>query len=92
MLKLLRRFLGWDSDLRPGDPAPGSLPKGRPGATRTASAKPRVSRQAPVSSLALAEEDPALSLDKRETGFDPYNTGAFNRSASWEKISKRKDR
>ena len=25
-----------------------------------------------------------------ETGFDPYNTGTFNRSGSWERINKRR--
>jgi hypothetical protein len=35
-------------------------------------------------------DNPLLSLDKPvEDGFDPYNTGAFNRSASWERISRR---
>jgi hypothetical protein len=34
-------------------------------------------------------DDPKLTLDRPpEDGFDPYNTGAFNRSASWEKISR----
>lgn len=25
-----------------------------------------------------------------DTGFDPYNTGTFNRSGSWERINKRR--
>ena len=33
--------------------------------------------------------NPSLSLNgPQDEGFDPYNTGAFNRSASWDKISK----
>jgi len=38
-------------------------------------------------------DDPRLSIEKPpEDHFDPYNTGAFNRSASWEKISRQKKR
>ena len=38
-------------------------------------------------------DNPALTLDKPgEDGFDPYNTGAFNRSASWERIGRQKKR
>jgi hypothetical protein len=38
-----------------------------------------------------ALHNPSLSLDKpSEDGFDPYNTGAFNRSASWERIGRHK--
>lgn len=36
-------------------------------------------------------DDPKLTLDRpSDDGFDPYNTGAFNRSASWERISRHK--
>ena len=36
-------------------------------------------------------DDPKLTLDRpNDDGFDPYNTGAFNRSASWERISRHK--
>jgi hypothetical protein len=38
-------------------------------------------------------DNPKLTLDRpKDDGFDPYNTGAFNRSASWEKISRHKKR
>lgn len=38
-------------------------------------------------------DNPRLTLDKpSDDGFDPYNTGAFNRSASWEKIGRNKKR
>ena len=34
-------------------------------------------------------DNPELSLNgPQDEGFDPYNTGAFNRSSSWEKIAK----
>jgi hypothetical protein len=36
-------------------------------------------------------DDPKLTLDRpNDDGFDPYNTGAFNRSASWERIGRQK--
>ena len=37
-------------------------------------------------------DNPQLTLDRPTgDGFDPYNTGAFNRSASWEKIGRNKN-
>jgi hypothetical protein len=40
-----------------------------------------------------ALDNPRLTLDKPDNdGFDPYNTGAFNRSASWEKIGRQRKR
>lgn len=34
-------------------------------------------------------DNPELSLNgPQDAGFDPYNTGAFNRSQSWDRISK----
>jgi hypothetical protein len=37
-------------------------------------------------------DDPRLTLDRPsdDGGFDPYNTGAFNRSTSWERIGRHK--
>ncbi len=36
-------------------------------------------------------DNPRLTLDRpNDDGFDPYNTGAFNRSQSWEKIGRHK--
>lgn len=38
-------------------------------------------------------DNPRLTLDKpTDDGFDPYNTGAFNRSTSWERIGRQKKR
>jgi hypothetical protein len=38
-------------------------------------------------------DNPRLTLDKpADDGFDPYNTGAFNRSTSWERIGRQKKR
>jgi hypothetical protein len=46
-------------------------------------AQPKAKPKARVAPPALDfEEEPA------EPPFDPYNTGKFDRSASWEKISK----
>jgi hypothetical protein len=59
--------------------------------------KPPVKKpaQEPLDSSRLLEilDNPKLTLDRpKDDGFDPYNTGAFNRSASWEKISRHKKR
>lgn len=45
---------------------------------------------------ASGRRDDAQSPDWRidtpqDTGFDPYNTGTFNRSGSWERINKRRN-
>ena len=50
--------------------------------------KPKRDR-APIDVL----DNPRLTLDRpNDDGFDPYNTGAFNRSASWERIGRNKKR
>lgn len=37
-------------------------------------------------------DNEALQIDTpKDTGFDPYNTGMFNRSGSWERINKRRN-
>ena len=37
-------------------------------------------------------DNPDLSLSApQDDGFDPYNTGTFNRSGSWERINKRRN-
>ncbi len=37
-------------------------------------------------------DNPSLKLDAGpDEGFDPYNTGTFNRSGSWERINKRRN-
>jgi hypothetical protein len=126
MLRLLKRWLGWDStsgpfdfsDLRLGarqgssspqphaQPRPPAMPRGeahapRPEASargappaqpaqavsKPAPAKKAKKDRAPIDLL----DNPQLTLDRPTgDGFDPYNTGAFNRSASWEKIGRNK--
>jgi hypothetical protein len=112
MLKLLKRWLGWDSDSSPFDfnglqigsrtrsaptnvappPKVASTPAAPPPQTSAKRAadpqKPKKDRT-PMDAL----HNPRLTLDRpKDDGFDPYNTGAFNRSTSWEKIGKRHKR
>jgi hypothetical protein len=110
MLKLLKRWLGWDSDsspfdfsglqlgtrTRPTPPNATSPPKAaaKPAppqaqATGKRAAEPKKPRKerAPMDVL----DNPRLTLDRpTDDGFDPYNTGSFNRSKSWEKIGRHK--
>jgi hypothetical protein len=106
MVKVLKLWLGWDADstsfdvdrLRqrrsparaPMTYAPATSRPGRGAYGKTASPthdKPR--ERDPRDVL----HNPRLTLDKPvDDGFDPYNTGAFNHSASWERIARQKTR
>jgi hypothetical protein len=123
MLRLLKRWLGWDSNSGPFDfsdlrlgarqssstsqpqatqQRPAAMPRGEAPARGSASphqpqpaqaaAKPAAPKKtkkdrAPMDLL----DNPQLTLDRPTgDGFDPYNTGAFNRSTSWEKIGRNK--
>jgi hypothetical protein len=99
LLKQLKRWLGWDSESglldftdfgarsRPG--APPSKPAPPP--PRPAEQPRAAQRRAKTPQDVL--DNPRLSLDKpADEGFDPYNTGAFNRSASWERIGRQRKR
>jgi hypothetical protein len=86
MLRFLKRWLGWEEELEYFDPDD-FQPVPRPRAataqvlaakSRKPSTSPRVPRQAPAS-----DDGEPLEPD-----FNPYNTGKFDRSASWERISK----
>jgi hypothetical protein len=86
MLKFLKRWLGWEEDLDYFDPDD-FKPEPRPlsvtaqvlaGKPRKPVTGARVPRQAP------SPED----AEPLEPDFNPYNTGKFDRSASWERISK----
>ena len=106
LLKRLKRWLGWDSDSglldfsdfaprraarrQPRQP-PRSLRRVRaPAEPAPAAAQRRAkTERAPMDVL----DNPRLTLDKpADDGFDPYNTGAFNRSTSWEKIGRQRKR
>jgi hypothetical protein len=120
MLRLLKRWLGWDSnsgpfdfsDLRfgarqhpsPSQPQPQqrtpAMPRGespaRPaGSSQSAQApaKPAPAKKPKKESAPMdLLDNPQLTLDRpTDDGFDPYNTGAFNRSASWERIGRKKN-
>jgi hypothetical protein len=97
LLKRFKRWLGWDTESglpdfgemarsRPAEPAPkaaASRPADQGGAPR------RKTERAPLDVL----DNPRLTLNKPvDDGFDPYNTGAFNRSASWERIGRQRKR
>ena len=103
LLKRLKRWLGWDSDSGLLDFTDlNDRPRTRPLVTKTVvrptpQAKPadappterRAKERNPMDVL----NNPRLSLDKPvDDGFDPYNTGAFNRSTSWEKIGRQRKR
>jgi hypothetical protein len=79
----------------PVKPAAPSRSAARPAARRGAAPPPPAPPRAkPKTREPLdALDNPRLSLDKpADDGFDPYNTGAFNRSASWEKIGRQRKR
>jgi hypothetical protein len=100
MLKLLKRWLGWDStgslfdfdalsERRPA-PRPGAAGQAKPQAATGARPAPERRAKKPPTPMDVLD-NPKLSLDRpANDGFDPYNTGAFNRSQSWEKIGRRK--
>jgi hypothetical protein len=111
MLKLLKRWLGWDADSslfdfselrdtppRTVPPRKVSAPVGpaiKPPSTSSGAAPANRQRREkrrerdPLDVL----DNPKLTLDKpTDDGFDPYNTGAFNRSTSWDKIGRRRKR
>jgi hypothetical protein len=103
LLKLLKRWLGWDPDsglldfsdlsrrARPIVTKPVPPVVVRPPAPNPAPAQER--RAKPERTPMEALDNPRLTLDKPDNdGFDPYNTGAFNRSASWEKIGRQRKR
>jgi hypothetical protein len=124
MLRLLKRWLGWDSNSGPFDfsdlrlgarrrsppaqpqtqPRPPAVPRGEAPAQRAetpargSTAAPAQAAKPPAPKKAKKDrapmdllDNPQLTLDRPTgDGFDPYNTGAFNRSASWEKIGRNK--
>jgi hypothetical protein len=108
MLKFLKRWLGWDADslfdfgdLRPrpsqapvlGQNAPPPTPAIKPASGPPAPAPTQRRDKAKQRDPRDVLDNPRLTLDKPvDDGFDPYNTGAFNRSTSWERIGRHKKR
>ena len=102
-LKHLKRWLGWESDSDLLDfasvgsraPAPPPAPKPADGGSEPsrAASSCRATAAKPERQPLDVLDDPRLTLDKPPNdGFDPYNTGAFNRSASWERIGRNRKR
>ena len=103
MLKRLKRWLGWDSDSglldfadlesRPRSASPAPKPPAPATTSRPVDNAATQRRVKPERSPRDVLDNPRLTLDKpADDGFDPYNTGAFNRSQSWEKIGRQRKR
>lgn len=73
MLSRLLNFIGWETERPSGPPQ-------RPGQTRSATS--HLFEKRPP-----AEQKSAKGASA-QNDFNPYNTGKFDRSASWERISK----
>lgn len=93
MLRLLKRWLGWEEDVEHFSPE-SFKPRARP-TSATAQVLANAPRKPatppprrPTTKVTAAPS--ALNLDDEPEvpHFDPYNTGKFDRSASWERISK----
>jgi len=77
-------------------PKPGAQGANKNEAPRASGVAQKPPAKAPPAAKAPKErtasdilDNPELSLNgPQDEGFDPYNTGAFNRSSSWEKIAK----
>jgi len=76
MLSRLLNWIGWDSRHPP------AVETRRPRPMRSATSAP-IAKRPPAAAQKTPKAAPA------ESNFNPYNTGKFDRSASWERISKR---
>lgn len=84
MLNLVRQLFGSKRipPKRPESIANSTMPGGLRPRTMSTPSKP----------TADLLDNPSLKLEAgQEDGFDPYNTGTFNRSGSWERINKRRE-
>ena len=87
MFRFLKRWLGWEEDLDYFDPDDFKpVPRTRPVTSTVLAPKPR--KPAPVPRTPPRQAPPADDAEPLEPDFNPYNTGKFDRSASWERISK----
>ena len=104
MLKHLKRWLGWDTesgllDLVTSAPARAARRQPQSRRWRLRRVHGRASSCCPTTHQGATVhrsdvlDNPRLTLDKPpDDGFDPYNTGAFNRSTSWERIGRQRKR
>jgi hypothetical protein len=101
LLRLFKRWLGWDSGSQPLDfgeliprgPTPKPKAPAPPPSAEGAKAPKAGKRPQPKRDPLDVLDNPRLTLDKPvDDGFDPYNTGAFNRSASWDRIGRQRKR
>jgi hypothetical protein len=80
MLSRLLNWIGWETSRAPAGKAARQAP------TRSVRARPATSqaftRRPPATE---SKTDPPAAA---RSDFNPYNTGKFDRSASWERISK----
>ena len=90
MLKNIKRWLGLGRKASREPPAvatgramprQASATKG----TKRPSAPPKPAAKKPRRPVDVLD-NPRLSLERPDEGFDPYNTGAFNRGQSWAEI------
>jgi hypothetical protein len=94
MLKAIKRWLGWEGDtLDFGDLHTQRRPRSATAAVLAKGPRVRRTPAKPPAPPRLREKRAAFSLDlepepARQEAFDPYNTGKFDRSASWERISR----
>ena len=85
MLNFLKRWLGWDESSGPFD-FDDIEPSHRP---RSATAHVFANGPRVKSGQQNKKAAPAAAAKTAPKGaFDPYNTGKFDRSASWERISR----
>lgn len=75
MLSRLLNWIGWELDRPP------TAETRRPAPMRSATSHVLAKRPPPA-----AQKSPKAAAS--QTDFNPYNTGKFDRSASWERISK----
>ena len=87
MLKLIKRWLGWETDS--GFYGDSEGPRSRPdSATAHLFAKDAATSGQLGSGRRGVHKAKGKPTAKPDPQFDPYNTGKFDRSASWERISK----
>jgi hypothetical protein len=83
MLNLVRQLFG-------GKRTPPKRLESITTSTRPGGLRPRTG-SAPSKPTAELLNNPSLKLESgKNDGFDPYNTGTFNRSGSWERVNKRR--